>query len=104
MRATTPRYRHLLLSLAIIVAAGGVRFDAVASRPEALLRASDSLDVLLLSLPPIERMALRTESAASVEIVARGDSIVIEGFTFQVLRADSRKVHSLLVEKPKETE
>jgi hemolysin (HlyC) family protein len=31
----------------------------------------------------------------------RGESIVIEGFTFQVLRADSRKVHSLLVEKPK---
>jgi len=32
----------------------------------------------------------------------RGESIVIEGFNFQVLRADSRKVHSLLVEKPKE--
>ncbi|HSN19601.1 MAG TPA: transporter associated domain-containing protein [Usitatibacter sp.] len=32
----------------------------------------------------------------------RGDTIVIDGFTFQVLRADSRKVHSLLVEKPKE--
>jgi magnesium and cobalt transporter len=31
----------------------------------------------------------------------RGESIVIDGFTFQVLRADSRKVHSLLVEKPK---
>lgn len=31
----------------------------------------------------------------------RGDTIVIDGFTFQVLRADSRKVHSLLVEKPK---
>jgi magnesium and cobalt transporter len=30
----------------------------------------------------------------------RGDTIVIGGFTFQVLRADSRKVHSLLVEKP----
>ena len=30
----------------------------------------------------------------------RGESIVIDGFTFQVLRADSRKVHSLLVEKP----
>jgi len=30
----------------------------------------------------------------------RGDTIVVEGFTFQVLRADSRKVHSLLVEKP----
>jgi magnesium and cobalt transporter len=30
----------------------------------------------------------------------RGESIVIEGFTFQVLRSDSRKVHSLLVEKP----
>jgi len=30
----------------------------------------------------------------------RGESIAIEGFTFQVLRADSRKVHSLLVEKP----
>jgi len=32
----------------------------------------------------------------------RGESINIEGFNFQVLRADSRKVHSLLVEKPKE--
>jgi magnesium and cobalt transporter len=31
----------------------------------------------------------------------RGESIVIDGFTFQVLRADSRKLHSLLVEKPK---
>jgi magnesium and cobalt transporter len=30
----------------------------------------------------------------------RGDTIVVDGFTFQVLRADSRKVHSLLVEKP----
>lgn len=34
----------------------------------------------------------------------RGESIVIDGFTFQVLRADSRKVHSLLVEKPKPKE
>jgi magnesium and cobalt transporter len=32
----------------------------------------------------------------------RGETIVIDGFSFQVLRADSRKVHSLLVEKPKE--
>ncbi len=32
----------------------------------------------------------------------RGESIVIDGYGFQVLRADSRKVHSLLVEKPKE--
>ena len=32
----------------------------------------------------------------------RGESINIEGYNFQVLRADSRKVHSLLVEKPKE--
>jgi magnesium and cobalt transporter len=31
----------------------------------------------------------------------RGESIVIDGFTFQVLRADSRKIHSLLVDKPK---
>jgi magnesium and cobalt transporter len=30
----------------------------------------------------------------------RGESIVLEGYAFQVLRADSRKVHSLLVEKP----
>jgi magnesium and cobalt transporter len=30
----------------------------------------------------------------------RGESIVVDGFTFHVLRADSRKVHSLLVEKP----
>jgi magnesium and cobalt transporter len=34
----------------------------------------------------------------------RGESIVIDGFTFQVLRADSRKVHSLIVEKPKQKE
>jgi len=34
----------------------------------------------------------------------RGESISIEGFNFQVLRADSRKVHSLLVEKPKPKE
>jgi magnesium and cobalt transporter len=34
----------------------------------------------------------------------RGESIVIDGFTFQVQRADSRKVHSLLVEKPKQKE
>ncbi len=32
----------------------------------------------------------------------RGESINIDGFSFHVLRADSRKVHSLLVEKPKE--
>ncbi|HXF80242.1 MAG TPA: transporter associated domain-containing protein [Usitatibacter sp.] len=31
----------------------------------------------------------------------RGEAITIEGYGFQVLRADSRKVHSLLVEKPK---
>jgi magnesium and cobalt transporter len=29
----------------------------------------------------------------------RGETVVIEGFAFQVLRADSRKVHSLLVER-----
>jgi magnesium and cobalt transporter len=34
----------------------------------------------------------------------RGEAIVIEGFTFQVLRADSRKIHALLVEKPKQKE
>ena len=34
----------------------------------------------------------------------RGEAIVIEGFNFQVLRADSRKVHALLVEKPKPEE
>ena len=34
----------------------------------------------------------------------RGESISIEGFNFQVLRADSRKVHALLVEKPKPEE
>jgi magnesium and cobalt transporter len=32
----------------------------------------------------------------------RGESISIDGFGFQVLRADSRKIHSLLVDKPKE--
>jgi magnesium and cobalt transporter len=31
----------------------------------------------------------------------RGESIVIDGYNFHVLRADSRKVHALLVEKPK---
>jgi magnesium and cobalt transporter len=31
----------------------------------------------------------------------RGETIVIDGYTFQVLRSDSRKIHSLLVEKPK---
>src|SRR6187431_322089 len=30
----------------------------------------------------------------------RGETIVVDGYTFQVLRADSRKIHSLLVEKP----
>src|SRR5262249_10561290 len=34
----------------------------------------------------------------------RGESITIEGFTFQVLRADSRKIHALLVDKPKAKE
>jgi magnesium and cobalt transporter len=32
----------------------------------------------------------------------RGESIAIDGMTFQVLRADSRMVHALLVEKPRE--
>jgi len=34
----------------------------------------------------------------------RGESIVVDGYTFQIIRADSRKVHSLLVEKPKAQE
>ena len=34
----------------------------------------------------------------------RGESIAIDGYTFQVLRADSRKIHSLLVDKPKPQE
>jgi magnesium and cobalt transporter len=34
----------------------------------------------------------------------RGESITIEGFTFQVLRADSRKIHALLVDQPKPKE
>ena len=34
----------------------------------------------------------------------RGESIVIDGFNVQVLRADSRKVHSLLIERPKPKE
>ena len=34
----------------------------------------------------------------------RGETMVIDGFTFHVLRADSRKVHSLLVERPKQKE
>src|SRR5438034_7555220 len=32
----------------------------------------------------------------------RGESITIEGLRFQVLRADSRRVYTLLVDKPKE--
>ena len=34
----------------------------------------------------------------------RGESIAIDGYGFQILRADSRKIHALLVEKPKETQ
>jgi len=34
----------------------------------------------------------------------RGESISIDGYGFQILRADSRKIHALLVEKPKETQ
>jgi len=34
----------------------------------------------------------------------RGESITIDGYNFHILRADSRKVHSLLVEKPKPRE
>jgi magnesium and cobalt transporter len=34
----------------------------------------------------------------------RGESISIDDFNFQVLRADSRKLHSLLVERPKQKE
>jgi len=30
----------------------------------------------------------------------RGESITIDGFSFQVLRADSRKIHALMVDKP----
>jgi magnesium and cobalt transporter len=30
----------------------------------------------------------------------RGETMNVDGFNFQVLRADSRKIHSLLVEKP----
>jgi magnesium and cobalt transporter len=31
----------------------------------------------------------------------RGESIVIDGIRFQVLRADSRRVYTLIVDKPK---
>jgi len=34
----------------------------------------------------------------------RGESAVLDGFSFQVLRADSRKIHSLMVEKLKPAE
>jgi magnesium and cobalt transporter len=34
----------------------------------------------------------------------RGETVNIEGFGFQVLRADSRKIHALLVDKPKPKE
>ncbi len=33
----------------------------------------------------------------------RGESVAVDGLNFQVLRADSRMVHSLLVEKPRES-
>ena len=29
----------------------------------------------------------------------RGETVVVEGIAFQVIRADSRKIHSLLVER-----
>ena len=32
----------------------------------------------------------------------RGESIVIGGFRLQVMRADSRRVHTLLVQKPRD--
>src|SRR3990167_9189708 len=32
----------------------------------------------------------------------RGESIIIGGFKFQVMRADSRRVHTLLVQKPRD--
>jgi len=32
----------------------------------------------------------------------RGETIAIEGFRFQVMRADSRRVHTLLVQKPRD--
>ena len=32
----------------------------------------------------------------------RGESIVIDGFKFQIMRADSRRVHTLLVQKPRD--
>jgi magnesium and cobalt transporter len=32
----------------------------------------------------------------------RGESTVIGGLKFQVMRADSRRVHTLLVQKPRE--
>jgi magnesium and cobalt transporter len=34
----------------------------------------------------------------------RGETITIDGFAFQVLRADSRKIHALMVDKPKPKE
>jgi len=34
----------------------------------------------------------------------RGESVVLDGYSFQVLRADSRKIHSLMVEKLKPAE
>ncbi len=34
----------------------------------------------------------------------RGETTVVDGYTFQVLRADSRKIHSVLVDKPKPKE
>ena len=32
----------------------------------------------------------------------RGEQIIIDGFRFQVMRADSRRVHTLLVQKPRD--
>ena len=45
-----------------------------------------------------------SSSAASAACPSAASRSTIDGFGFQVLRADSRKIHALLVEKPKETQ
>src|SRR5512141_141189 len=57
-------------------------------------------DNILLDRNGRYRVKAVTEVAHFGRLPKRGETIVIDGFTFQVLRADSRKVHSLLIEKP----
>ena len=56
------------------------------------------LNRTLAAIDMIRQNSITVESGAGESEDIR--SVVLDGFTFQVLRADSRKIHSLLVEKP----